>query len=105
MAHQCALEEFKPSASITLNAVRGNSPGQPSAWLAEGWRKWGEGSAAPLCGGLPVLCAVGHRRVSFVPLLVTFLRGFCDFCKVSWNINYVVVGIIVWITHLKINPI
>lgn len=51
-------------------------------------------------------CAGGHRKVSCMSITTHFLwRSFPKFCKVSWSINYMVVGIIVRITHSKINLI
>lgn len=47
---------------------------------------------------VPLAIEKSHSR-----LLTIFFRGLCNFCKVSQNVNYMVVGIIVRITHLKIN--
>lgn len=49
------------------------------------------------------MCCWPKRSLVHAYWLIIFFRGFCNFCKVSQNINYMVVGIIVRVTHLKIN--
>jgi hypothetical protein len=52
--------------------------------------------------GLYVQLAI--ERSCACPMTTYFLCGsFLKFCKVSWSLNYMVVGIIVRITHSKIN--
>lgn len=56
----------------------------------------------PLCGGLCVQLAI--ERSHACPMTAYFLWGsFLKFCKVSWSLNYMVVGIIVRITRWEIN--
>lgn len=79
---------------------------QLSALLAKNGRKFGKGFDTTHYVMNFLFYVLLAEEKSYSRLLTNyFLRGFCNFCKVSRNINYMVVGIIVRITHLKINLI
>lgn len=70
----------------------------PSCWLQT---DGGVGKALmpPLCGELSVYVLLATEKPHAYLMTSYFLwEIFHNFCKVSWNINYMVVGIIVRIT-------
>lgn len=70
--------------------------------VAENERTREKALTPPIMWELYVQLAIERSRAC--PMTAYFLWGsFLKFCKVSWSLNYMVVGIIVRITHSKIN--
>lgn len=99
--HHFTLKEFQPASALICVGQWGNMPG--SASRTTGWGS-GQTGARYVVNLLSVSC--WPRGVSSTPSgSLLSLGHFRDLCKVSWHINCMVVGIIVPITHLRINLI